>query len=82
MGLVDQLEKLAVSVREGGVVMSKSMAETLTSYKEKLSSGDIPLNRRGGINGAFLKRFGISKTDLENLEIGDTLGIAPHLQEI
>lgn len=70
-GLAKKLQDLAISVREGGVIMPESMARELTSYREVLSKGVS----RKKLNKDFLTRLGITDDALDNLEIGQTLGI-------
>ena len=70
-GLAKKLQDLAISVREGGVIMPESMARELTSYREVLSKG---ISRKK-LNKDFLTRLGITDDALDNLEIGQTLGV-------
>ena len=70
-GLAKKLQDLAISVREGGVIMPESMARELTSYREVLSKGVS----RKKLNQNFLARLGITDDALDNLEIGQTLGV-------
>lgn len=70
-GLAKKLQDLAISVREGGVIMPESMAKELTSYREVLSKGVS----RKKLNENLLTRLGITDDALDNLEIGQTLGV-------
>lgn len=70
-GLAKKLQDLAISVREGGVIMPESMARELTSYREVLSKGVS----RKKLNKDFLTRLGITDDALDNFEIGQTLGV-------
>lgn len=67
----DEINKILTSVKEGGMIIPKSMADDLMSYRERNSQETMAED----IDDFFLAHYGLNKENLSNLKSGEILSI-------